>query len=78
MWIENSDGRVKSLVALIQLFSDKPAKTLKSTASVAYHLNAVLVNVAARGRQWLIDNGPTLVGFLPASCTQKQLEEEEI
>jgi len=39
--------------------------TLKSNAMVAYPVHVVLLNATPSFRRWLIDNGHTLVGFLP-------------
>lgn len=48
--------------------------TLKTTAFIAYTVNALLLNLSARRRQPLTDIEHMLVAFLPVRCTQKQLE----
>lgn len=60
----------------MQLFSDKKASTIKSTALVSHLLPALLQNMSAKRRQRLITNGHTLVGFPVVYCTQKQPEKE--
>lgn len=45
---------------------------------VGVSFSVILLFVAARGRQCLIDNGRTLVGFLSLCCTQEPLQEEGI
>lgn len=63
--IENSDWNTKSLVGFVYLFSEKMMTTLQSRALVAYPVHPILLNMSARRRKWLFDNGYTLVGFLP-------------
>lgn len=75
--MESGDGNAKLFVTFVPLFSDKTATLLESTASVAYLLHIILLNVSARKIRELIENGNTLVNFLPVRCTQKQLENEE-
>lgn len=54
-------------VGYVQVFSDKLATTLNSTALAAYPIAVVLVDVSLRARLWPIENGPTLVKFSPVT-----------
>lgn len=53
------------------------ATTLNNTALVAYFAHTDLINVSARGKQCLIDNGHEQIGFLTVCCTQEQLDKEK-
>lgn len=57
-------------VALVQVYSDKPATTLKANATVAYPVNTVLLNFSKEFRRYLIDHGHTLVELLPVSTSE--------
>lgn len=65
-----------SFVGYSQVLSDKMLRTLKSTASVAYSVDAIFLSVSDLRRQPLKDNGHTLVGLLPARCNQVQQKDE--
>lgn len=70
VWIKKSSGNVKPFVGFVQFISDKTATILKITVIVAYAVHALFLNVSARRRQFLTDNGRTLVGFLSVCCTR--------
>lgn len=77
MRIENFDRNADLLVGLMQFFSLRTDRTLKSTSLVAYSVHAIVLYFYVRRKQWLIDNGYTLLGFLLVFYTLKELEEEE-
>lgn len=62
-WNEKFDEEGKSFVGCAQMFSDKTAPTLKSTAVVAQPVHRVSLNCSKSQKQWLIDNGLSLVGL---------------
>lgn len=64
-WTDLDDPKPTSFVGLVQIYSDKTATTLKANALIAYPIHAVLLNCSLRHRRYLIDNGYTLVVFLP-------------
>ena len=72
IWNEDSPSTPRSFVGYLQLFSDKTATTLTSSAFVAYPLHAVLLNTTPEEREWLINNGYTIIGFLPVSISDFQ------
>lgn len=68
------DRNVKLSMAFTQLFCDKTATTLKSTALLHSCFHFILLNIFPRRRQWLIDKGLTLVEFLQVFCNEEQLK----
>lgn len=52
------------------------AKTIKSTAIVAYPVHAVLLNAFTTERQWFTGNKHTVLLFLAVCCTDGQVEKE--
>lgn len=50
--------------------------TLWSKTSVAYPVQATLLNLSARKRRWLIDNARTMVGFPIVCRTEDGIKEE--
>lgn len=67
-WNDSDKNFPRSFVGLVQLYSDKTATTLKANALVAYPIHAVLLNFSLTHRRFLIDNGYTIVGFLPVGA----------
>lgn len=60
----------------VQLLPDKTATTLKHTALMACPVRAILLNVPARTRKWLIRNAYTVVRSLAVRSSSKYLEVE--
>lgn len=65
-WNDTDNGLPISFVGVVQIFSDKTANTLKSSAMVAYSIHNVLLNSSPDRREWLTNNGYTIFCFLPA------------
>ena len=49
----------------IQVFTDKTVTTLKASGMAAHAVHAVFVNCSKEYRRYLIQNGYTIIGFLP-------------
>ena len=64
-WVDTCTEGGASFVGFLQIYSDKTAMTLKSNAMVAYPVHVVFLNTTTSYRRWLIDNGHTIVAFLP-------------
>lgn len=64
-WDENSPDYPRSFVELVEWFSDKPSSALKRSAVVLYPVHAVLLNFNDSYKRWLVQNGYSLVAFLP-------------
>ena len=71
VWNDNSPSHPRSFVAFCQLFSDKTVSSLGVSAFTAYPIHLVLLNTTPERREWLINNGLTLIGFLPASSASE-------
>lgn len=72
-WIDDGAVMGKSFIGLVQIYTDKTVTTFKSNSLVAYPINVVFLNFKPRFRRFLIDNGYTLIGFLPVcykSCAK--------
>ena len=67
IWNDEDRTFPKSFVPFIQVFTDKTATSLSSSASVAYPIHLVVLNTSAERLEWLLNNGLTILGFLPAS-----------
>lgn len=78
IWNENNPSRARSFVGFLQLFSDKTATTLTTSAFVAYPLHEVLLNTTAEKREWLINNGYTIIGFLPVSISDFDIAQKDM
>lgn len=74
MWRDGRCG-AKSFAGLLQLFSDKTFATLKAGSFSAYALHICFLNVSRKARQFLIDNGYTLLGFLPTKSQNEKSNE---
>lgn len=77
-WKEDSRSGSVSFVGLVQLYTDKTAMTRKTNAMVAYPIHAVLLNFQKDFRRILIDNGHTLVGFLPCHSEMEVFDNWEM
>jgi len=77
-WVDSVADKNSSFVGFFQLYSDKTAMTLKSNAMVAYPVHLVLLNASPSFRRWLIDNGHTLLGFLPAEFHNDDIQVEDL
>lgn len=62
-WTEGFLDDKYSFVGFVQWFSEKTARSVKGTVLISYAFHAELLNATIATRNWLIDNGPTLVGF---------------
>lgn len=59
----------------MQIYSDKIATNLKTNAIIAHPVHSVLLNFTVSKRRYLLNNGFTLVGFLPVG-TGDSIEED--
>ena len=55
----------QSFPGFIQIFTDKTVTTLKSNGMAAHAVHAVFINASKSYRRYLIQNGHTIIGFLP-------------
>lgn len=78
VWNDNIPSTPRSFVGFLQFFSDKTATTLTSSAFVAYPLHAVFLNTSPEHREWLINNGYTIIGFLPVSTSDSNTEQNDM
>ena len=58
----------KTFIGFLQLFTDRTVTTLKASGMVAHAVHITLVNLDKHTRRSFIQNGHTIVGFLP--CTK--------
>ena len=70
IWNDHDGTLPRSFVPFIQLFTDKTASSLSTSAYTAYPIHAVVMNTSPERREWLINNGLTILGFLPAHASQ--------
>lgn len=73
VWNEKKDGNIKSLVEIVELFSEKTATTLMTATLAVYSVCAILLDFVNRNRQQLIGNGYTLLGIPSVGCTDRHL-----
>ena len=78
VWNDNDASFPESFVGFLQLFSDKTASSLTSSAFVAYPLHAVLLNCAPQQKEWLINNGYTIIGFLPVTISPPNDDDDSL
>ena len=67
MWNDSDDSSPKSFVTFLQIFTDKTASSLSSSAYTSYPIHCTVLNVTPERREWLINNGLIIIGFLPAA-----------
>ena len=70
VWKDTDRALPRSFVGFLQVFSDKTASTLSSSAFVAYPIHVVFLNTSPSKREWLINNGYSIIGFLPVSISE--------
>lgn len=63
VWNKSSECLPNRFLGLLQLFSDKTATFLKCNSLVAYHIHAMCLNVTARQRGYIVDQGCMLIDF---------------
>lgn len=66
-----------TLVYALDIYNKAPA-TLSSSAVVAYPLHVFLLKTHITKREWLINNGDKIIGFLPVSIPELKAEKKEI
>lgn len=74
---ERGNRKKESSLRSVQILCDRTVTTLKSTSLVAYSVHIILLSVSLWKRQWLIDNGHEMVGFLPMCCSEHEVKKEE-
>jgi len=62
----------QSFIAFLQVFTDKTVTTLKANGMVAHAVHVTLLNLDKHTRRSFIQNGLTIVGFLPCTTTDKK------
>lgn len=75
-WNYTDNGFPRSFVGLVQIFSDKTATMLKSSAYFAYKIYIFLLNTSPQKREWLINDGFTIFVFLPVSFYDFDVSED--
>ncbi len=63
VWHDND--KIKSFGGFVQIFTDKTVTTLKCNGMAAHAVHAVLLNTTKKYRRYLIQNGYSIIGFLP-------------
>lgn len=76
LWTEMGDKKRASFVVFVRIPRDKTVTTLTGTASGAYPVHDILLNVSPTKGKWLINNEHTPVGFLPVCCRDEEVEEK--
>lgn len=66
LWIVDDNEVSKSFLWLIQVYSDKNATFLKCNALVAYPAHVLWLNLNARQRRYVTEQGHVLLGILSA------------
>ena len=62
-WSDSKESQ--SFPGFIQIFTDKTVTTMKANGMAAHAVHAVFLNASKSYRRFLIDNGHTIIGFLP-------------
>jgi len=75
IWYEN--GECKSFTGLCQVFTDKTASSLNAKAMTAHAVHLTLLNFDKRFREWLINHGHTIIGFLPTKMNAVDFVEDD-
>ena len=72
--IWNDSGDRKSIIGFIQLFTDKTVAALKTNSFSAHAVHITLVNFTKAFRKRMIQEGHTVLGFLPVAVDKSVLE----
>lgn len=64
-WKKENAGGGQRFSYYVQVFSDKAATSLKSTALIAYYAHTLLMNFKYIFWQSFVENGHTVVGYMP-------------
>ena len=67
-WCSNSQN--KSFIGFLQMFTDKTVMTMKVTGIAAHAVHLTFINLEKKTRRTFIQNGLTIIGFLPCSKIQ--------
>lgn len=78
LWNVDDSGISKSILGLIQVYSDKTATSLKYRALVAYPIYVVWLNLNVKQRRCLADHGYTLLGFLSVGKGEMEIQERTL
>ena len=81
MWYDYChDGLAKtfSMVAFLQLFTDKTHTTLKASSVAAYPVHLTLQNFSDSFRRICINSGVSIIGYLPVETIELEDPEEDV
>lgn len=74
-WNSENNYLTRSLVGLIELYSDRTAMSSKFNALVAYSVHGVSFNGTERSRRYLSDAVYTLLEFLPVEIAELRVTD---
>ena len=80
-WFDYYSGgqaKIFSLVAFIQLFTDKTHTTLKGSSVAAYPVHLTLQNYSDSFRRIVINSGISIIGYLPVDTIEMEDPEDEV
>lgn len=77
LWSANDSILPKSFLRLMEIYSDVTATFLEYNALVASSAHVVCLNFTVKRRRYLIDNGCTVLGFIPAGSAEVQTDNIE-
>ena len=80
-WFDYYSGgqaKIFSLVAFIQLFTDKTHTTLKASSVAAYPVHLTLQNYSDSFRRIEINSGLSIIGYLPVDTIEMEDPEDEV
>lgn len=60
------------------VFSDKTDSSLNFSAFIDCHIHYVFLNMSHSKREWLVNNGYTIIGFIPPSLSEYDVVEEAL
>ena len=72
LWYD--DGVNKTFIGFIQVFTDKTVAALKANSFAAHAVHITFMNFTKEFRRKMIQEGHTVVGFLPVALEKSELE----
>lgn len=66
-----------SFVVIVRVFTNKTASTLSSFPFIEYPIHVKFLNTSPSDLEWLINNGYTIIWFLPVSTSEVSAEQDE-
>lgn len=77
VWDQREKENRESFMRFIQIFSSETVATLQGSTLTTYPSYDFILYISLRKRQWIIDNGHTIVGFLPLFHSDDEVKKEE-